>query len=343
MDVEALIRPKVIAAALANRLDDRRWLQMTVRLISGGKSNLTFELNCAAGQLILRRPPTGSLLRGAHDMAREVRIQQALAQTRVPVPGIVWAELEPGLLDVGFYVMQRLPGVVLRVAIPRALACSPANLTAITDSLVDTLGLLHAVDPGHVGMQDFGRPSGFAARQVRTWQHQYRSAQSRDIAAMTELHRRLANHRWPEVGRASIVHGDYRLDNCLVDSVGARISGVLDWELSTVGDPLCDLGMLLFYWVQPGEPVPRLTPALTATAGFVARSAIAQRYALATGADLEDLSAYVALAHFKFAGIAQGIAARVAAGQMAGQDFGELDNEIERIAEAGVDAMKGNF
>ena len=312
-------------------------------MIAGGKSNLTFELSSPAGELILRRPPTGQLLPRAHDMAREVTVQNALQQSAVPVPAIVLTELHPGLLDVGFYVMRRLPGTVLRDDVPSQWRRHPSTPQDATNSLIDTLADLHAIDPQKVGLEEFGRPEGFAARQVRTWQRQFQAAQTRDIAAVTELHRLLADYSWPREVRPAIVHGDYRLDNCLLDVDSGQITGVLDWELSTLGDPLCDLGMLLFYWVEAGEPQPVLTPALTAAAAFGSRRDIAHRYALATQSELVGLPAYVALAHFKFVGIAQGIAARVARGQMAGQDFGNLDDEIERIALAGITAMKGEL
>jgi aminoglycoside phosphotransferase (APT) family kinase protein len=160
------------------------------------------------------------------------------------------------------------------------------------------------------------------------------------VAVVDELARRLGEHPWSEPARPAIVHGDYRLDNCVFDAVDpSRLAAVLDWELSTLGDPLADLGALLFYWVQAGEPTPVLTPALTASEGFPDRDHLVARYAQGSDADLSDLHAYVAFAHFKFAGIAQGIAARVAGGQMAGQDFGDLDAEVERIAQAGLDVL----
>jgi aminoglycoside phosphotransferase (APT) family kinase protein len=137
------------------------------------------------------------------------------------------------------------------------------------------------------------------------------------------------------------VHGDYRLDNCLLgEDDPSRVEAVLDWELSTLGDPLADLGFLLFYWVEPGAPRPVLTPAVTQARGFPRRRHLAERYASRTGVDLDDLLTYEAFAHFKFAAVAQGIAARVAAGSMAGQDFGDLDGEVLRIAEAGLALLR---
>lgn len=341
MNVDALVRPGRMGKALAKHLTDRRWLDLEAEMITGGKSNLTFRLRSSAGELILRRPPTGKLLPRAHDMAREVRVQEALRQSDVPVAAMVLTELEPGLLDVPFYVMECLPGLVLRDEMPHGLLGDTNAAECIAHSVVDTLAALHSLDAAELGLADFGRPDLHAERLVLIWWRQFRAAKTRDIPAVAELYRRLAKHPWPPLRRPSVVHGDYRLDNCLVEVDGRpQVSGVLDWELSTLGDPLCDLGTFLFYWIEVGEEKPLLTPALTASAGFPSRREMAERYSLASGRSLEDLDAYIALAHFKFVGIAQGLALRVARGQMAGQDFGNLDTEIERIAAKGLDVMK---
>lgn len=337
MDLDLLINPQALGPHLVAATGDHAWSEFSAVLIAGGKSNLTFELTSAAGSLILRRPPTGELLPRAHDMAREARVQRALARTNVPVPRIVLVESEPGTLDVPFYVMGKIEGVVPREEALGLWAPTPRERRESVDALVDTLALLHRVDPDAVGLSDYGRREGFVPRQVRTWTRQWESAKTHDVGAMEELARRLADHAWREPSHSGIVHGDYRMDNCIFAAdEPSTILAVLDWELSTLGDPLADLGMLLFYWVEAGEPTPTLTPALTAEPGFPDRAYVADRYGRASGADLDDLPAYLAYAHFKSAGIAQGIAARVAAGQMAGQDFGNLDAEVERIAETGL-------
>jgi aminoglycoside phosphotransferase (APT) family kinase protein len=294
----------------------------------------------APSSSILRRPPSGELLPSAHDMGREARIQRALAATSVPVPKIVLTEPGADLLGVPFYVMEKVPGHIIRDELPDGYAQTPAQKLALTDALVDVLADLHAVDPEAVGLADYGRPHGYLERQLRRWNGQWEKSKTHEVKAVDELGARLARLR-PESQRASIVHGDYRLDNCLMALADpSRVTAVLDWELSTLGDPLTDLGLLLFYWREPGEDKPALTPAVTRNPGFPGRAHLVERYARRTGAQLDDMAFYEAFAYFKFAVIAQGIAARVAAGSMAGQDFGNLDQEVAKVAEDGLARLK---
>src|SRR5215211_5118444 len=244
----------VVGAAVAAAVGDDRWRACEAALISGGKSNLTFELSSAAGELILRRPPSGELLPSAHDMAREVRVQRALAGSTVPVPSIVLYD-DGALLGVPFYVMAKVAGRVIRDELPAGYADSDEERVAMADALVDVLADLHAIEPGSVGLADYGRPEGFLERQLRRWTGQWQSTMTEPVPAMAELAGRLAR-RLPESRRSAIVHGDSRLE------------AVLDWELSTLGVPLADLGTLLFYWLEPGAPPRVLTPAVTQARGF---------------------------------------------------------------------------
>jgi aminoglycoside phosphotransferase (APT) family kinase protein len=337
--IDHLVRLDLLTPVLVAATGDDRWRTCEASLITGGKSNLTFELRSPAGELILRRPPTGDLLPTAHDMGREARVQRALAGSAVPVPSIVLCD-DGRLLGVPMYVMAKVPGRVIQNQLPAGYADSEADRVAIADVLIDVLAELHAIDPTDVGLTDYGRPDGFVERQLRRWTKQWQSTMTEPVPAVDELLARLGR-RIPRDQRRAIVHGDYRLDNCMLAlDDPRRIVAVLDWELSTLGDPLTDVGMLLFYWVEADEPVPALTPAVTRQPGFPGRRHLVERYAERTGWDLRDLAFYEAFAHFKFAAVAQGIAARAASGSMAGQKFGDLSQEARRIAEAGLARLR---
>lgn len=339
--VAELIRPEAIGPLLVEATGDERWRAFNARLITGGKSNLTFELTSAAGALILRRPPSGAILPRGHDMGREARVQRALASTSVPVAPIV-LECDDTIIGVSFYVMEKVPGRVVFHEFPDGYARSPQSRRALSLSLIDVLADIHGVDANAVGLGDYGRPEGFVERQLRRFAGQWELSKTHDVAAVTELESRLRAllPTIAPVREGALVHGDYRLDNVILDMDDpSRVRAVLDWELSTLGDPLSDLGLLLFYWRAPGDPVSALIPSITAQPGFCDRREITEHYAQRTGADLTDIAFYEALAHFKFAVIAQGIAARVNAGAMAGQDFGDLDNEVLWIAEEGLSRL----
>jgi aminoglycoside phosphotransferase (APT) family kinase protein len=337
MDIADLTRPDRLGPALVRATGDPAWADHSARLITGGKSNLTFELTSAAGSLILRRPPSGELLAGAHNMAREARVQRALAGTGVPVAEIVLVDEDGELLGVPSYVMAKVDGHVITDELPAGYATAPEDRAAIAHALVTTLAELHLLDPASVGLSDLGRPDGFLARQIRLWGRQWDSSKTHDVDSVTRLGALLEEHL-PATQRAAIVHGDYRLDNCLMDPADpSRVAAVLDWEMSTLGDPMTDLGMLLFYWREAGEDQQVLVRSVTGEPGFPGRGELSAAYASLTGVTLDEIDYYVAFAHFKFAIIVQGIAARVAAGSMAGQDFGDLQSYVDDCARGGLD------
>jgi len=324
------LRPRLVEVT-----GEAAWAEAEAALISGGKSNLTFLLTSPAGELVLRRPPTGDLLPSAHDMAREARVQRALADTDVPTARILLVD-DGELLGRPCYVMEKVPGHVVRGDLPDGYADTAARRRAMAEAFVDVLADLHAVDHHAVGLGDYGRPDGFLERQVRRWTGQWERSRTHDVPEVDELARRLAA-AVPAQQRSTIAHGDYRFDNVVFDADDpGRIGAVLDWELSTIGDPLADVGMLMLFWREPGESFPPLIPGVTNLPGFPTRAELLERYAARSGADLSVLDPYIAFAHFKFAVIAQGVAARSAAGAMGGQDFGNLDAEIRRLAAEGL-------
>lgn len=324
-----------LAPALVAATGDDRWAEPRVELVAGGKSNLTFLLRSEAGELILRRPPTGELLPSAHDMGREARIQRSLVGTDVPVARIVISD-QGNLIDVPCYVMERVEGHVIRGALPSGYAESPAHRQRMAQVFADALAALHLVDPDAVGLGDYGRPEGFMARQVHRWTGQWEASRTHEVEEIDELGRRLAAGVPPQRTTA-LVHGDFRVDNVVYDAGDpGRIGAVLDWELSTLGDPLSDVGLLMLFWRGEGEPELPLVPGVTHLPGFPDRDAVLARYAATSGADLSDMAFYQAFAHFKFAVIAQGVQSRATAGAMGGQDFGNLDADIRDLGHAGL-------
>ena len=335
--------PAIVGPYLASVFGDEKWQRVGVELIAAGMSNLTYvvtpEGGTAGDAVILRRPPTGAVLATAHDMAREHRVITALGPTAVPVPRTLHLCTEPAVLGAPFYVMERVIGVHVVRELPPGYADEPAQRTGIADGLIDVLADLHAVAVDEVGLTDFGRPDGFMARQVRRWTTQWEATRDRDRPGLDALAARLAQ-TVPDTQRTGIVHGDYRLDNCLLDpGQPGRIRAVLDWEMSTLGDPLADLGMLCVYWPEAGEDHPASQSAVTTLPGFPSRTELAERYARRSGLDLSDLSWYVGFAYFKFAAIVAGIVARSAAGAMAGKDTAGYADRIDPCVERGRAAL----
>jgi aminoglycoside phosphotransferase (APT) family kinase protein len=335
--------PGVVGPYLATALGDERWRSVSVELIAAGMSNLTYVVTPEGGSaddaVILRRPPTGAVLATAHDMVREHRVISALADTPVPVPRTLHLATDTTVLGAPFYVMERVVGVHAVSDLPPGYAEEPAERRAIADGLMDVLAELHAVDPAAVGLADFGRPEGYLERQVRRWTKQWDATRDTDRPALDALATQLAA-TVPTSRRTGITHGDYRLDNCLLDPTApGRIRAVLDWEMSTLGDPLADLGLLFVYWPQAGEERGVSVTSVSALPGFPTRLELAERYATRSGANLSDLNWYVGFAYFKFAAIIAGIVARSAAGAMAGKDTRGYAERIDPSVELGRAAL----
>jgi aminoglycoside phosphotransferase (APT) family kinase protein len=310
-----------------------------VALIPGGKSNLTYRVWSDAGEVILRRPPLGHVLPTAHDMEREYRVLNALHGTAVPVPRTLLLGGEDSELGVQFYVMERVVGHICRDGLPPGYAETPAERAAIGEALVEVLATLHAIDPESRGLREFGRPEGFMERQVRRWSQQWERSKTEELPTLDDLRNALSSSL-PASAQTSIVHGDYRLDNTMLHPTRAgEIVAVLDWELSTLGDPLTDLATLLAYWSDDDDDEvlirARFSPAVTAASGFPNRAEVIHRYGELTGFDVSGIGWYIAFAFFKLAIICQGIAARVAGGAMLGPGFDLPEGLVEASIEAG--------
>jgi aminoglycoside phosphotransferase (APT) family kinase protein len=307
--------------------------------ISGGRSNLTFAVSDAGGRRwALRRPPLGKRLGSAHDMGREHRVISALQPTPVPVPPVAGMCDDESVNGAPFYVMEFVEGPVLR-APEDAGEFDEGARRAIGERVVDTLAAIHAVDPDAVGLGALGRKRDYVQRQLKRWQGQWEKSKTRELASVDRVHERLAA-RVPEQGPATIVHGDYRLDNLILSASG-EVAAVVDWELCTLGDPLADVGLLLVYWSQAGDEFMPLFAPATIAPGFPTRDEVRRRYAERSGRDLSQIDYFVALGFWKLAIILEGVYARYSGGQYGSTDegFEEFAKVVERLADAAEEAV----
>ncbi|MFC9291527.1 phosphotransferase family protein [Streptomyces sp. NPDC057052] len=309
---------------------------LTGRLIEGGRSNLTYAVTDGGSRWVVRRPPLGHVLATAHDMRREHRVIAALHPTSVPVPRPVLLCEDEEVLGAPFYVMEFVEGTPYRTA-DQLLPLGPERTRGTVLSLVDTLVELHAVDPAEVGLADFGRPEGFLDRQLRRWGKQLDASRSRDLAGIDELHAALGRSL-PSSPAPAVVHGDYRLDNVLIGE-DDTIRAILDWEMSTLGDPLTDLGLLVMYSV-PLE-VPQSPVSTTASApGHPAPAELIERYAARSGRDVSAVSWYTAFAWFKLAVILEGIHYRYTLGQTVGRGFDRIGELVPVFIHHGLTTLQ---
>jgi aminoglycoside phosphotransferase (APT) family kinase protein len=316
------------------------------RLLAGGLSNLTYALDDDVHRWVLRRPPLGHVLATAHDMAREHRVISALDRLRgsgaadVPVPRPVLLCKEDSPLGVPFYLMERVEGVVLRTR-TELLAVPEAQRPLLTDRLVTTLAALHAVDPGRGGLAGLCRPDGFTQRQLVRWSRQLAASRSREVPGIDELGEALATDV-PAPQRATVVHGDFRLDNLLVRPADWQVAAVLDWEMATLGDPLTDLGLLLVYWgngSRADSALAAVADTPSSVSGFAPGDQLAESYAQATGLDLSPLAWYVAFGYFKLAVVLEGIHYRFSHGQTVGSGFERIGAVVPALVTAGHQAL----
>ena len=312
-------------------------------IIAGGRSNLTFTVTDGNGsRYVLRRPPTGAVLATAHDMAREHKIISAVGQTSVPVPTALGLCTDSEVNGAPFYVMGYVDGVVLDSA-ERAASMAPEMRRSASLHLIDVLADLHAVDIDSIGLGDLAKREGYIERQIRRWSTQWDTSKTRELPAIDEVARRLAD-RLPAQQGVSIAHGDYRFGNCLTDIEQGRVAAVLDWELCTLGDPLADVGYLGLYWADPGEAQLRPNDP-TGIEGFPSYGELLDRYAERTGRDLSEIDYYVAFSSWRLAVISEGVYARFLHGAMGDQQIEQTQLDAfktgtEVLAEQALDAMR---
>jgi aminoglycoside phosphotransferase (APT) family kinase protein len=311
----------------------------TFEVIAGGHSNLTYRVvGSDSSAYVLRRPPLGHRLASAHDMSREHRIINGLQGSAVPVAPALGLCTDESVNDTPFYVMGFVDGHVIRDRAAAELVLTTDARWRASESTVDTMAAIHAVDLDVCGLADLGKRDGYIARQLKRWYGQWNDQKTRHVAAIDHVHDALAQ-RIPEQGPATLVHGDYRLDNCIVADDGA-IRAVLDWEICTLGDPLADVGLLQVYWTGPDDEASAWAGSATTAEGFLNRADLMARYASASGRDLSQLPFYVSFAYWKMACVLQGVYYRYLRGALGSRDSTELEPFVVQIDGAAARAAE---
>ncbi len=316
---------------------------VTVEQFPSGHSNLTYLVRAGDLELVLRRPPFGNRVKTAHDMGREYNILSKLHAAYPPAPEPLAYCTDESVLGAPFYVMRRIRGIILRRKIPDALAVTPERVRALCESFIDNLATLHAVDYRAAGLGDLGKPDGYCERQVSGWTKRYHDARTDDIDAVDRIAAWLAE-RIPKESGATLIHNDYKFDNLVLDpNEPTRIIGVLDWEMSTLGDPLMDLGTTLGYWVQEDDPEPmKMLPFVPSNLpGAMTRAELAARYSERTGRAVHDLRFYYCFALFKTAVVAQQIYARYHRGLTKDERFASMIMGVRLLSERAVQVADG--
>src|ERR1700754_289147 len=314
--------------------------ELRADLISGGRSNLTFLVHDDASKWVLRRPPLHGLTPSAHDMAREYRVVAALAGTPVPVARAVTMRNDDSVLGAPFQMVEYVEGRVVRHTDQLEALGDEATIDDCVDALIKVLADLHSIDPESVGLGDFGKASGYLERQVRRWGGQWELVRTEDDpsdADVKRLHSALAE-AIPAQSRSAIVHGDYRIDNTMLDAQDAtKVLAVLDWEMSTLGDPISDAALMCVY----RHPLFNVIHASSAWASPLMPEAdeLANRYSVAAEQPLDNWDFYMALGYFKVAIIAAGIAFRARMGGGGAADTDEVDKAVGPLMAEGLEAL----
>lgn len=321
---------------------------VSASLFPGGRSNVTYLLRGADGaSVVLRRPPLGHVLPSAHDMAREYRVLRGLNTVGYPTPQTIALCEDPSVNGSPFLVMAYVEGRIIATA-DEAAGLTPREREDISAALIDALAQLHAADVDAAGLGELGRPEGYLPRQLGRWTKQWELTKTRDLPAMDALRGRIEDALAPLPTDLpwSLVHGDYRLDNVILAPDVAQVRAVLDWEMSTLGDPLADLALTLVYWTQGSDRLRHRVPVaehLTDAEGFWNRARIIDAYADATGGAVDHLDACTALACFKLAVITESIHARTLSGKQLGAAAGDVHAmgvATEALAELGLNVAE---
>jgi aminoglycoside phosphotransferase (APT) family kinase protein len=318
---------------------------LAVRQYPSGHSNLTYFIQLGPRELVLRRPPFGSKVKTAHDMGREFRVLSKLHAHYPPAPHVLLFCENDSVLGSPFYLMDPVHGVILRRDVPRGLDFSSGVARRVSESFLDNLALFHSLDYSAVGLADLGKPQGYLERQVRGWIERYHGSKTHDISEVETISNWIQQHM-PASSGATLIHNDYKYDNVVLDpSDLAKIIGVLDWEMCTIGDPLTDLGSALAYWVDANDSPEILETRWGPTncPGSLTRAQLVERYAQKTGRNVSQMPFYLVFARFKIAVIVQQIYYRYHQGLTHDERFATMPQLVKlllraslRTAETGV-------
>ena len=314
----------------------------SAEVIEGGQSNITAHVRDAAGrELVVRRPPLHGVLPTAHDMGREHRIIAALGPTRVPFSEAIAYCEDADVIGAPFYVMSYVAGIVLHDDTTAVTELDEPARANSGESLVDALVALHAVDVDAVGLGDLARRDELVARQLKRWHAQFEASKTREVPAVDRVHGLLAA-RIPPQTESTVVHGDFRLGNCIVDDEG-DIRAVLDWEICTLGDPRADVGYVLATWAEPGDPLRADDHNPTLAPGFATRDALLARYAERSGRDVDAIPYFVAFSFWRLACILEGVLSRHLSGARGegDVDFDYFRRRVDSCAQLAEEYARG--
>ncbi|HEY6394103.1 MAG TPA: phosphotransferase family protein [Candidatus Binataceae bacterium] len=320
---------------------------MEVKQFRGGHSNLTYLLRFGSQEWVMRRPPFGPLPVGGHDMAREFRVLSRLWRVFKPAPkAIIFCE-DPSIVGAPFFVMERRNGIVIknRQPLPAELPADPDSLRRLSEGFIDAAADLHAVDYEAIGLSALGKPHGFLQRQISGWMARWEQAKTREVPLMEKLGAWFLEHT-PPPQAPSIIHNDFYLHNIMIDYKDpGHVVGVFDWEMSTLGDPLVDVGIALNYWRDKTDSGELLATAQgeihTLRPGFLTRDELIQRYAKRTGRDMSNIAFYWAWAHWKNATVVEQIYVRYVRGQTSDPRFAMMGSHAPALAIAAAKVAAG--
>lgn len=304
---------------------------MAVAQFPGGHANLTYCISFGEREVVVRRPPFGEIPPGAHDMAREFRVLSGLNPVFDRAPQALAYCEDESVIGAPFLVVERRRGVVVRASVPDSLASLPDVKHRLSGALVDALAEFHAIDPAAAGLERLGRPDGFVERQLAGWHDRWQRAAPEPMPVFDEVHARLVASR-PSPSRVSLIHNDFKFDNCMfAEGDPDRVTSILDWDMTTVGDPLVDLGTLLSYWKEPTDAIDRSPTVDLDMTGFITRAEVVERYG-AVGHDVDGIEWYEAFATWKLAIVLQQLFNRFAAGDTDDDRLGQFGKHAQPLA-----------